>query len=227
MFLSLLAASPALAFAWVGAILVSLTVHEFSHALVGKWRGDDTAERMGRLTLNPLAHLDPFGFIALLLVGFGWAKPVPYNPYNLRDSKWDAVLIALAGPGSNILLASICALALRLLVGGEIITRLNLLVVFLFLTILINLFLAFFNFIPIAPLDGSKLVDALFQAPKYAGMRQFLATRGPQILLVLILISAFTQIDVFGFISIPAYGTCNLLLSDNCSAFLGAILSGI
>jgi len=226
MFLALLSASPAIAFAWVAAILVALTVHEFSHALVGKWRGDDTAERMGRLTLNPLAHLDPLGFVALLLIGFGWAKPVPYNPYNLRDSKWDAVLIALAGPASNVLLAAVSALAIRFLVGGGVVTQLNLLVVFLFLLVLIDLFLAFFNFIPVAPLDGSKLVDALFAAPKYAQMRMFLAVRGPQILLGLVLLSYFTPFDVFGVIAAPAYGTCNALFGHSCTDFLGRILGG-
>ena len=91
MFLNLLFGSPAIAVAWLVAILLTLTIHEFSHALVGKLRGDKTAVYEGRLTLNPMAHLDPTGFILLLLFGFGWAKPVPYNPYNLKDPKWDSV----------------------------------------------------------------------------------------------------------------------------------------
>ena len=119
------------------------------------------------------------------------------------------------------------AVGIRLLVGTGAVTRLNLLVVFLFLLVLIDLFLAFFNFIPVAPLDGSKLVDALFQAPKYLGVRTFLARRGPQILLVLVLLSLLTPIDVFGFIAAPAYGTCSALLSTDCSGFLGSILGGI
>ncbi len=85
MFLTLLFSSPPLALAWIVAILSSLTIHEFSHGLIAKWKGDMTAEREGRLTLNPLAHLDLIGFIPLLLFGFGWAKPVPFNPYNLKD----------------------------------------------------------------------------------------------------------------------------------------------
>ena len=115
MFLSLISSHPLFALAWLCAILLSLTIHEFSHALVGKWRGDRTAEREGRLTLNPLAHLDWFGFAAMLLLGFGWAKPVPFNPYNLRDPKWDAVWIGLAGPGSNLFLAAFAGLLLRFL----------------------------------------------------------------------------------------------------------------
>ena len=85
MFLSLLLESPPLAAAWVAAIFIALTVHEFSHALMAKWRGDRTAEREGRLTLNPIAHIDVMGLIPLLLFGFGWAKPVPYNPYNFKN----------------------------------------------------------------------------------------------------------------------------------------------
>src|SRR3989339_1659402 len=116
MFLSLLSSSPMVALAWVAAILLSLTIHEFSHALVSMWRGDHTAERAGRLTLNPLAHLDLMGFIPILLLGFGWAKPVPYNPYNLKNPKWDSVLVGIAGPVTNLLLAVIAAIIMRLLI---------------------------------------------------------------------------------------------------------------
>src|SRR3989338_6823830 len=118
MFLSLISENPAVAIVWVLAIVIALTVHEFSHALAGKWRGDKTAEYEGRLTLNPMAHIDWIGFIPLLLLGFGWAKPVPFNPYNLRDPKWDSVLIALAGPASNFILALLSGFALRLLIGS-------------------------------------------------------------------------------------------------------------
>lgn len=227
MFLELLIASPALAVAWIAAILISLTVHEFSHALMGKWRGDLTAEREGRLTLNPVAHIDPWGFLPLLLFGFGWAKPVPFNPYNLKNPKWDSVAIALAGPCANLILAIVSAVAIRVLVFGGIVTALNLLVVFLFLLILINLFLLFFNVIPIHPLDGSKLFFALFDAPKYARMREFVAFRGPQILLMLILVSLFTGFNVFFFVSAPAYASCDFLIGDNCAVFLGQVFGGI
>src|SRR3989338_10830538 len=145
MFLNLLFGSPAIAVAWLVAILLTLTIHEFSHALVGKLRGDKTAEYEGRLTLNPLAHVDPTGFILLLLFGFGWAKPVHYNPYNLQDPKWDSVKIALAGPVSNFLVALFAGIVFRLLVGAGIIPLLNLLSIFLFLLILLNLFLMLFN----------------------------------------------------------------------------------
>jgi Zn-dependent protease len=223
MFLDLLFGNPMLALVWLIAVFFSLTVHEFAHALVGTLRGDGTAERAGRLTLNPLAHIDPMGFIPLILFGFGWAKPVPFNPYNLKSPKWDSVLIALAGPFMNLLMAGAAAFTIRFLVGSEIITSLNLLVVFLFLFLLLNLFLMFFNVIPIHPLDGSKLFFALFDAPRYANLRNLVAVRGPQVLFFLVIFSLLTHFDVFFFVSRPAFATCDVLLGDNCSAFYAAI----
>jgi Zn-dependent protease len=227
MFLDLLAASPLVALVWIAAILASLTIHEFSHALVGKLRGDLTAEREGRLTLNPLAHLDIMGFIPMLLFGFGWAKPVPFNPYNLKNPKWDAVAVALAGPFSNLLVAVVSALAIRFLVGSQIVTELNLLIVFLFLLLILNLFLMFFNVLPIHPLDGSKLFFALFDAPCYAALRNFVAFRGPQILIFLIILSLISNFNVFFFVSAPAFATCDALLGDSCSGFFGYIFGGL
>lgn len=226
MFLQLLSSSPMVALAWVAAILFSLTIHEFSHALMARWRGDGTAEREGRLTLNPLAHLDLMGFVPILLLGFGWAKPVPYNPYNLKNPKWDSVIIALAGPASNFLVAAASALAIRFLVGSQIVTSLNLLVIFLFFLLLLNLFLMFFNVVPIHPLDGSKLFFALFDAPRHAKLREFVAVRGPQILLFLIVLSLLTHFDVFFFVSAPAYATCDALLGDSCAAFSAVAFGG-
>jgi len=225
MFLNLLFGSPALAVAWLVAILLTLTIHEFSHALVGKLRGDKTAEYEGRLTLNPIAHVDPTGFILLLLFGFGWAKPVPYNPYNLKDPKWDSVKIALAGPGSNLLLAIVAGAVLQFLVGTGVIEPLNLLSVFLFLLILLNLFLMLFNIIPVHPLDGSKLFFALFDHPKYQELRAFVATRGPQILFIAVLISAFTSLDIFFFISEPAFAICDRLIAGSCNSYFASIFS--
>jgi Zn-dependent protease len=225
MFLNLLLGSPALAVAWLIAIVVSLTIHEFSHALVGKLRGDKTAEYEGRLTLNPMAHVDPTGFILLLLFGFGWAKPVPYNPYNLRDPKWDSVKIALAGPGSNLLMAVVAGAAFQFLVGNGMISAMNLLAVFLFLSILLNLFLMLFNIIPVHPLDGSKLFFALFDHPKYQELREFVATRGPQILFVAVLVSAFTSLDIFFFISGPAFAMCDVLIGGSCNGYFATIFA--
>jgi Zn-dependent protease len=227
MFLNLFFGSPAIALTWIIAIFVALTVHEFSHALMGKLRGDATAEREGRLTLNPISHIDFTGFILLLLFGFGWAKPVPYNPYNLKDPKWDSVRIALAGPFSNMIMAAIAGTAFRILVVGGIIAPLNLLSIFLFLTILLNLFLLLFNIIPVHPLDGSKLFFALFDGPQHQELRRFVATRGPQILMIAVLISAFTSFNIFFFISEPSFAICDAMIGGSCSQYFGSIFAAI
>lgn len=137
------------------AILFGLTIHEFSHGYVA-WRlGDPTARAMGRLTLNPLAHLDPIGTLALFFFRFGWAKPVPIDPRFFRNPTRDMMLSSLAGPAANFLAAAVSGLALRglLLVGaGEFWVRLAGFFVFF------NLVLCFFNLIPIPPLDGSRLL---------------------------------------------------------------------
>ena len=226
MFLELISNAPALAVAWLMAIIVALTVHEFSHALAAKLRGDLTAEREGRLTLNPISHIDPIGFIPLLLLGFGWAKPVPFNPYNLKNQKWDSVIIALAGPASNLVVAAIAAIALRALLVSGTVATLNLLVAFLFLSVVINLFLLFFNIVPVHPLDGSKLFFALFDAPKYEQLRLFVATRGPHILMFLVFLS-FLGFNVFFFVSAPSFATCDVLIGDSCQSFFYLIFAGI
>ncbi|MDA1024354.1 MAG: site-2 protease family protein [bacterium] len=217
MILNLLS-NPALLLIWVIVIVTALTVHEFAHAFVGSRLGDTTAEALGRLTLNPLAHIDPMGFVMLLLLGFGWAKPVPFNPYNLNNPRWDAVKIALAGPGSNLLLSLLAAVALRILLGVG--AELSLLHIFLTLMVLINLFLLVFNLIPIHPLDGSKLVDALLTAPRWAQLRIAIATYGPQVLMLLVIISILTPFDVFFFVSAPSFAACDAIVGTSCTALL-------
>lgn len=170
---------------YVVVFAASLTFHEFSHALAAKLLGDDTAERAGRLTLNPIPHIDPIGFLAVFAVGFGWAKPVPYNPYNLRDQKWGPVLVGAAGPFSNLLLAFAASLAVKTLsTAGSLSSGAA---GFLGVLILLNVGLAVFNLIPVPPLDGSKLLLAALDHPRYARARFLLETRGPLILLLIIL----------------------------------------
>ena len=148
-------------------LVVSVVIHELSHGIVADRLGDPTARHAGRLTLNPLKHLDPVGSILLplsLVVSgapfvFGWAKPVPYNPYNLSDRRWGPALVGLAGPLSNVSLAVLFGLMIRWgAVHGLVIETLGTLLVLIVFT---NLVLALFNLIPIPPLDGSKLVYAL------------------------------------------------------------------
>jgi Zn-dependent protease len=142
-------------------ILLALTVHEFSHGYVALMMGDPTAKNNGRLTLNPVAHIDPFGFLMLIFAGFGWAKPVPVNPMYFSDRRRGTLLVSLAGPASNIVMAIALTVLLGLIIrfAGNI----SFTIQQLFLSaISINLVLAVFNLFPIPPLDGSKIVMSLF-----------------------------------------------------------------
>ena len=186
------------------AFVITLTVHEFSHALVGYYLGDETAKRLGRLTLNPIPHLDPIGTILFPIIGavtgapvFGWAKPVPVNPYNLRYGKWGAVLVALAGPASNVVVAVLATVTLLALTAAGLAPN-NLLAVFLVLLAMISLVLAVFNLIPVAPLDGSRLLSALLDSPKHRSLRVFLETRGPLILLLVIMVDFMSPSSILG-----------------------------
>lgn len=164
------------------ALILSLTLHEFCHALAADKLGDPTPRSQGRLTLNPLAHLDPVGTIALLLVGFGWGKPVQFDPYNLKDPQRDAALIALAGPASNFALAIILSILLKL---G--LSQANLLINLIFTqVILTNLVLGIFNFVPVAPLDGSKIILAILPRELAYEYESFMHQFGFMILLALI-----------------------------------------
>ncbi|MFH1047294.1 MAG: site-2 protease family protein [Patescibacteria group bacterium] len=188
------------------ALYVSLTVHEFSHALVAFIQGDTTAQRMGRLTLNPLAHIDPIGTVLVPILGamsgfplIGWAKPVPFNPYNLtKGGKWGSVYVALAGPAANFSLAIIFLLLLRVAVSVFLLSYSNLLVMFLTMLVMINTVLGIFNLIPVPPLDGSKLLHALLDAPKYRNFLLTLETRGPMILMMLILVDFILPVSILG-----------------------------
>lgn len=143
-------------------IVLSATFHEYAHGLMAFHLGDDTAKRMGRLTLNPIAHLELFGTVLIpLLFMFtagsfiGWAKPVPYNPLNLSDKKFGSLKVALAGPGANLCIALIFGLCIRF--GGGMITNGIVLELVSFIAY-VNIFLAIFNLIPVPPLDGSKVL---------------------------------------------------------------------
>lgn len=150
-------------------LLVAITVHECSHAFAADRLGDPTPRLMGRLTLNPLAHLDLVGTIMLLLVRFGWGKPVVFDPYNLRNPRRDGAIISIAGPISNFLTAGVCAMLVRLLFTLRLTllsNSLSGLFVYLFLgllqsVIVLNVMLGVFNLVPIHPLDGFKIVEGI------------------------------------------------------------------
>jgi Zn-dependent protease len=181
------------------AILIALTVHEFSHAYVARRLGDPTAEYEGRLTLNPIAHLDPLGTILMLMVGFGWAKPVPVNPTYFQHPKRDMMFTALAGPVSNLLLAILSFILLTifsgavienvwdlLMISGSASLTQQFLVQFLASSLFINLGLMAFNLLPIAPLDGSKILQAFIPLQYEETYEEFLRI-GPYLLLALLI----------------------------------------
>lgn len=173
------------------AFLAALTFHEFSHGLVAKLLGDDTAERLGRLTLNPIPHIDPIGLLAVMFAGFGWAKPVPYNPYNLRDQKWGPVLVAAAGPLSNLLFFLVVGLIYKGLAAAGMLVSGSPLVGFLQALMYINVALFAFNLIPIPPLDGSKFLSLALQHPRHLRARVWLETQGPTTLIIAIIADSF------------------------------------
>lgn len=146
--------NPIILIGFTTGLLLAITIHESAHAWMAYKLGDPTAKYEGRISLNPLRHLDPIGTIMLLVAGFGWGKPVSVNPYNLK-SKWDEVRISLAGPISNLLLAIVLSLFIRFLNLPTLID-----VIFLYI-IQINLTLMLFNLLPIPPLDGSSILKAL------------------------------------------------------------------
>jgi Zn-dependent protease len=181
--LVLLRDNPQAFVAFVIAVVIAITVHEFSHAAVATIEGDRTPRSQGRLTLNPLAHLDPLGSIALVLAGFGWGKPVQFSPFQLRSQRIGAALVGLAGPASNFVLALLSAVVLRLVIYqgvGEF--------TFLLLQRMVelNIVLGVFNLVPIPPLDGSRLLS-IFLPQKHQGIVYFLDQYGIFILLALLI----------------------------------------
>jgi len=161
-------------------LIFSIVIHEFSHGWMADQLGDPTARFMGRLTLNPIPHIDPMGSVILplflLLSGssfiIGWAKPVPYNPYNLKDQKKGPALVALAGPLSNLTIAVIFGVLSRILVAQGGVAYANE-ILFFNLIILYNVLLAVFNLVPLPPLDGSKILSAILPQ-SMQGIMQFL-----------------------------------------------------
>lgn len=197
MIISLLFQDPLTFFAWVVAAIVALVLHEFCHAWAAYALGDSTAKYAGRLTLNPLKHLDLWGSLLILVAGIGWAKPVPYNPYNLKNQKWGPALVALAGPGANLFLCFFFGIILRLLVGADLLAAENMLFTFLQLMVVLNIVLLTFNLIPLPPLDGSKLLFALLPE-RYNHIKEFLTYRGPIILFALLLLDNFFGFSFLG-----------------------------
>jgi Zn-dependent protease len=198
-------------------IILGLTVHEYSHALVAHMCGDSTAKEQGRISLNPLKHIDPLGFIMLIIAGFGWAKPVQFNEQNLRNPKTDVLKIALAGPLSNAVIAMILSVAFTLLSStnpDHNTPVMRVLFEVLSSAIYLNWALFIFNLIPLPPLDGSHLLLSQFR--KFPALYNGLYKYGSLLLFGLIIVSFVTKINVFpilpaiqflgnGFLSLVGY----------------------
>ena len=181
--------------------MFALSFHEFAHAWMASKCGDDTAARMGRLTLNPIAHLDVMGSMMILFVGFGWAKPVPVDSRNLRDPRKDMMKVAAAGPISNLLLAMLAGMVWRLLGGTGLFSNSNFPVLIFYFT-QINIALAVFNLIPVSPLDGSQIFSGYLMKtnPQLAWKIQ---SYGPQVLFGLILFGYVTGFSILWLIMKP------------------------
>ncbi|OUW79975.1 MAG: hypothetical protein CBD77_01355 [bacterium TMED217] len=187
----------------IPALVFSLSFHEFAHAWMAHRLGDSTAARMGRLTLNPISHLDPVGSIALLLMGFGWAKPVPVDSRYLKNPKEDMVKVAAAGPISNIVLAIVAALVLRLLFSTDLLT--NSIKTFFIIFMQINITLAVFNLLPVSPLDGSQILSPFLEKKFGSEIVWKMQLYGPRILFFIILFSMMTDIHIFSFVINPIF----------------------
>ena len=216
MILSLLQNDIQLGVILIVTLVFSLSFHEFAHAYAAYKLGDNTAAYQGRLTLNPLAHLDPVGSLMLLFIGFGYAKPVPVNPVNLKNPRVDMMKVAFAGPLSNLFLCLLSCLVIRLM-GSNILVmyadysvQLSSVGLVLYMFAIINMTLAIFNLIPIHPLDGGQIFGGYLDKvnPQFSYK---LRADGPKILFAIIIISYVTGFSVIGLIISPFHELVTLI----------------
>lgn len=210
--------------AWILAFVVAITVHEAAHAWMADRLGDPTARLMGRLSLNPVVHYDPIGTTLLLVlifmramgfpvIPFGWAKPVPFDPYNLQNPRRDSAIISLAGPASNLILATALAILLRII--STPFSDFSLLPILIEPIIFLNVVLAIFNLIPIHPLDGGKIFVGLLPEDQAEEADNFLRRYGMLILIFLIFPTFGGTSPLFAVIGPVINFFLNLLLPGN------------
>ena len=227
-----------IALAFIVVAVFSIVIHEVAHGYVAKLNGDLTAKLRGRLTLNPQAHLDPIGVVMVLLVGFGWAKPVPINPNNFTKYKRGMLTVSIAGISANLIIAGICLLLYFLLyplilqwIYSSLSTNSAIISVFaeflyaiLILGIRLNFMLAFFNLLPIYPLDGYNIINTLL--PHNHGYQRFMIRYGSLILIGLIIIGnisnafGFPWLNVFSLFGNLITELINIISSESIAAFL-------
>ncbi len=186
---------------FIAVLIIAITVHEFSHAIVADMLGDPTPRMQKRISLNPLNHLDPLGTIMMVITsltgfGFGWGKPVMTNPYNFKNPKRDQSIVALAGPVSNLIQATIFAMIFRPIF--QVNANAGPLETFLFVGIHINLFLAFFNLIPISPLDGHWIMIALLPRKSSMVYERWMNSWGPFVFLLIVFLAPGLLSQVLG-----------------------------
>ena len=194
----------------IPVLLFSITLHEYAHGRTALWLGDPTAERMGRLSLNPLPHIDPFGAVCLFLFKFGWAKPVPVNPAYFKNIRKGIILMSLAGPFSNLLAALLAGVLIRfILLPWQIYQTV------LVYMVLMNIGLGIFNLIPIPPLDGSHVLENLLTLRAARGFRGF-KRYGPMALIGIILLDNFAHTAILDHILLyPMLTLAHLFAGDN------------
>ncbi|MEG2087403.1 MAG: site-2 protease family protein [Angelakisella sp.] len=205
-------------------LLTAIPIHEFAHAFVADKLGDPTARNLGRLTINPLAHLDLFGSLLMLLTGFGWAKPVPVSAGNFKNVKRDMAITSLAGPVSNLLLALLSMVAFKgiLLLGSVgVLEGISPNVVYamtqmLLIMLSINISLALFNLLPVPPLDGSRLLTALLPYKLYYGVMKY-----ERIIMAVLFVGLLT-----GVLSVPLNAASHWMLGalDFLTGFMGRVV---
>jgi Zn-dependent protease len=174
--ISTLSANPILFILSLFSLVVAITVHEFAHAKAADYLGDPTPRLQGRVTLNPMAHLDLYGMLFMVLVGFGWGKPVQFDPFNLKHVRRDSAIISFAGPLSNILMATLLSILSRLFIYFQVPFLSTIGVLIFSEIIIVNLMLAVFNMLPVHPLDGFKIVGGFLsdeQAREWSHLERY------------------------------------------------------